>query len=293
MPDGPSSSPHAETGRPPPPSVRRCSASIGLFVVYATGGQPQLEGLLLFVVLGGIGVGIVVWAKRYLPARPVQRAAGPDRVDRRGASRLRRATSRRAARSSPAEASSPSSPAPPSPRSGIAAIFPIRSLGPAPGRRPEGDAVAQGQLAPGRRGRRADRGRPSWTSTAWSPSSREGHTDAADAPTLLIRLRPGTNQPAPGREGYAAGDLVAYSKLCTAPRVPGRALPGPGRPAALPVPPVDLRRPAGVPAGVRAGDPAAAAAADRRSTPRATSWPRATSAARSVPASGTGAGQRD
>ena len=62
--------------------------------------------------------------------------------------------------------------------------------------------MAQGE--PGRqRGRRADRGFP------------EGHTDAADAPTLLIHLRPGTNEPAPGREGYAAGDLVAYSKLCT------------------------------------------------------------------------------
>ena len=43
----------------------------------------------------------------------------------------------------------------------------------------------------------------------------EGHLDAADAPTLLIRLPPGVNQPMEGREGYAAGDLVAYSKLCS------------------------------------------------------------------------------
>jgi ubiquinol-cytochrome c reductase iron-sulfur subunit len=43
----------------------------------------------------------------------------------------------------------------------------------------------------------------------------ENDTLAGDAPTLLIHLNPGTNEPRPGRAGWAAGDLVAYSKLCS------------------------------------------------------------------------------
>ena len=43
----------------------------------------------------------------------------------------------------------------------------------------------------------------------------EGHTESADAVTLLIRLRPGENQPRRGRENWAAAEHVAYSKICT------------------------------------------------------------------------------
>lgn len=38
-----------------------------LLVVYALGGQTQLEGLLLTACLGGIGVGIVFWGQRLMP----------------------------------------------------------------------------------------------------------------------------------------------------------------------------------------------------------------------------------
>jgi ubiquinol-cytochrome c reductase iron-sulfur subunit len=38
---------------------------------------------------------------------------------------------------------------------------------------------------------------------------------AALAPTLLIRLAPGQNRPAKGRENWAVADHVAYSKICT------------------------------------------------------------------------------
>ncbi len=41
-----------------------------------------------------------------------------------------------------------------------------------------------------------------------------GHA-AADSVTILIRLRPGTNNPRPGRETWTAQDHIAYSKLCT------------------------------------------------------------------------------
>jgi ubiquinol-cytochrome c reductase iron-sulfur subunit len=42
-------------------------AGLALLVVYALGGQTQIEGLLLTVALGGIGFGIILWAQRLLP----------------------------------------------------------------------------------------------------------------------------------------------------------------------------------------------------------------------------------
>lgn len=43
-------------------------AGISLLVVYVMGGQTQVEGFLLAICLGGIGVGIVVWAQRLMEA---------------------------------------------------------------------------------------------------------------------------------------------------------------------------------------------------------------------------------
>jgi ubiquinol-cytochrome c reductase iron-sulfur subunit len=44
----------------------------------------------------------------------------------------------------------------------------------------------------------------------------QGHTDAADAPTLLIRYRPDQGfEPRQGREDWTVDGVVAYSKLCT------------------------------------------------------------------------------
>ena len=54
------------------------AASIGLGVVYALGGQVQLEGLLLFFALGGIAVGFIVWGQKLLPQGG--RAMAPVRV---------------------------------------------------------------------------------------------------------------------------------------------------------------------------------------------------------------------
>src|SRR5690349_12165698 len=45
-------------------------ASIALCVVYITGGQPQLEGLLLFFALGGIAAGFIHWGATLLPQGP-------------------------------------------------------------------------------------------------------------------------------------------------------------------------------------------------------------------------------
>ena len=45
-------------------------ASIALGVVFWQGGQTQAEGALLFVVLGGLGFGIVAWGKYLVPQGP-------------------------------------------------------------------------------------------------------------------------------------------------------------------------------------------------------------------------------
>jgi ubiquinol-cytochrome c reductase iron-sulfur subunit len=100
---------------------------------------------------------------------------------------------------------------------GLAALFPIRSLGPRPGR-----GLKE---TPYRAGIRivTEDGEPIAADTLPVDGVLtvfpEGHTDAADAPTLLIKLAPGRNDPKPGREDWvvsdATGELVAYSKLCT------------------------------------------------------------------------------
>ena len=99
---------------------------------------------------------------------------------------------------------------------GRRAAVPDPVAGPAAGAGPEGDAVS-GAAGCGwcrRTGRRS----------APTTSSRdgvitvfpEGHTDAADAPTLLIHYRDDQGfTPRPGREDWTVDDIVAYSKLCT------------------------------------------------------------------------------
>ncbi|HEY7873865.1 MAG TPA: Rieske 2Fe-2S domain-containing protein [Actinomycetota bacterium] len=173
-------------------------ASVGLTFVYAFGGQTQLEGALLGTSLGGLAAGLGLWTKRLLPSGPFVQERDVDRADDAARHELeddleeeaegigRRGFLVRALGAAVAAL-------------GIAALFPIRSLGRAPG----GSLFA----------------------TAWTPGARlvstedvpvtvedvpaggvitvfpEGHTDAADSATLLIHL--------------LDGDLVAYSKICT------------------------------------------------------------------------------
>ena len=75
---------------------------------------------------------------------------------------------------------------------------------------------------------------------------------------------PGTNEPRAGAGGLGRRRPRRLLEAVHARRLPGRPLPGAGRPAALPVPPVDVRRARRLPPDVRPGDPLAAAAADRR-----------------------------
>jgi ubiquinol-cytochrome c reductase iron-sulfur subunit len=188
-------------------------ASIGLAVVYWRGGQPQAEGVLLAVVLGGIGTGLALFARRFLPHGPYEEErgqigstdeevaafladfeAGNEQIARRGFLAALAAGSLGAL--------------------GLAALFPIRSLGPRPGAGLKETGFAGG----GKRLVTQD-GQPVQASELAVDGVLtvfpEGHTQDADSPALLIHLRPGQNKPRPGRETWAPDDLVAYSKLCS------------------------------------------------------------------------------
>jgi ubiquinol-cytochrome c reductase iron-sulfur subunit len=189
-------------------------AAIGLAVTYWEGGDAQWEGVLLAVVTGGIGVGIVLWAKHFMPGEEVAEdreplASADEDVAafaedyEAGESSLR---SRRLLLASAGGAMT---------AFGAALLFPIRSLGPRPGR-----GLKRTPFAPGNVRLVQQDGTPLKPSdlspdgvvTVWP----DGHTDAADAPTLLIRTRDSQDfRPRPGRERWTVHGIVAYSKLCT------------------------------------------------------------------------------
>ena len=187
-------------------------ASVVLAVVYWRGGQTQAEGICLFVITGGIGFGIVQWAKESTPDEEVTEArhsvessdaafeeasdlAGEVVVGRR---RLLIGLAGTALAAM-----------------GAALLFPIRSLGPRPGKNlkstPYSDAPKRVVTEDGVPVHIADVP-VDGVVTVWP----EGHTDAADSPTLLIHTRPNQGfKPHEGREDWTVDGIVAYSKLCT------------------------------------------------------------------------------
>jgi quinol---cytochrome c reductase iron-sulfur subunit len=189
-------------------------AALALAVVYWEGGQPQAEGILLAVILGGIGTGIVLWAKHFMPNEEVEEEREPlastdEEIEefvhdlQAGQSSLR---SRRVLVAMGGGACA---------ALGVALLFPIRSLGPRPGKDLKRTPYAEGNLRVVR-----EDGSPVRPSelpvdgviTVWP----EGHTDAADSSTLLIHLRPDQDfQPKPGRADWMVDDIVAFSKICT------------------------------------------------------------------------------
>lgn len=187
-------------------------SALGLAGVYVAGGQTQAEGVLLCLTLGGIGFGLVLWAKRFMPA-------GPE-VEDRG-----RLTSTRADRAAFVEDWDEGS-ATFERRSfltkmlggavgalGLALLFPVRSLGPSPGKgfdstawtegirlvREDGEPVPQTELA------------VNGVATVFP----EGHVGEEDSQAILLRLRPDELDLPEDQQGYAVDGLVCFSKVCT------------------------------------------------------------------------------
>ncbi len=189
-------------------------AAVGLGITYLQGGNPQLEGVLLALTLGGIGVGIVVWAKSFMPndevteeRHPVESAeedvAAFTADFERGTSGLKRrgmltglATAAFAALAG-------------------ALLFPIRSLGPRPGRdlkRTAYEDFPQRVVTEDGEPIRPEDVPVDGVLTVW-PESAVG---AADAPTLLIHTRPTQELRLGDRQvGWVVDGIIAYSKLCT------------------------------------------------------------------------------
>ena len=188
------------------------AAALGLAAVYVGGGQPQAEGALLFVALGGLGVGAVQWA-RQIDDGPVTDDRGElagseadqaavvddvgDDVERHRPPKTagQAAVGRRSGRWAwpPCSPSAPSAPAPATPwtappgaRAGAWSTARAASCGPTPCR-----------------------------SAAPSPSSPRGRPRRATPRSCWSGWRRGATGPGRGRETWAPEGNVAYSKICT------------------------------------------------------------------------------
>lgn len=188
------------------------AAALGLFAAYVLDASAQVQGALLGLALGGVGVGLLVWATRLMPEitqethdRPkaptdAEVASMAETVGA-GVGEIKRRTFLARLLAGAVGAL------------GLAAIVPIRSLGQAPG--------------------------SSLTTTAWTKGSRlvtadgtfvtkdtvelgsfttvfpEGHAGDATAQAVLIKVEPSLLQLPQDRMVWAPEGLVVYSKICT------------------------------------------------------------------------------
>ena len=187
------------------------AAGVSLLVLYVLGGQPQFEGILLTLCLGGIGAGIVVWGQRLMPSRIHVEKRGPvgGTPERIGdleealteeAGFSRRTLLIRALLGTIAGL-------------GAALAVPVFSLGPAPGRALFETAWRQGgrlAVAGGQPIRPGDL--PIGGVLTVFPNGDDHDPNSA---TLLIRVEPELLRLPGERAAWAPDGFVAYSKLCT------------------------------------------------------------------------------
>ncbi len=188
-------------------------AAIGFAAVYVQSGNTQALGILLFLMMAGVGVGLIVWAQRFMtPPEPEVEPrgqlesteedidafkadfdVGEYELERRGMLTKLLGLSAGAV--------------------GVAAIFPLKSLGPS--------AKESFQETPWANGTRVvdEQGRPIQANTVNTDGVLtvfpEGDVGDEFAQTLLIGLRPGQLVPVPGRETWTPNNIAAFSKVCT------------------------------------------------------------------------------
>jgi ubiquinol-cytochrome c reductase iron-sulfur subunit len=190
-------------------------AAIGLAITYVAGGQSQVEGVLLAAALGGLGYAFVVGGRHLLPQ-------GPDVEEREPM------------RSSPEEQELFlddfevfRAPGEPLARRkfllrmmgaavgalGVAALFPIASLGPNPGNKLKHTKWSKGARLIDEQGKtvHTDALEVGGVITVFP----EGHRNAADSQTLLLRVSDQDVTTKDGRETWGPQGYIAYSKVCT------------------------------------------------------------------------------
>jgi quinol---cytochrome c reductase iron-sulfur subunit len=187
------------------------AASLALAGVYLAGGQPQLEGALLAVSLGGIGAALILWGKRILtgpddvelrepPSPPGEVAAAEDAVEEGGEQIARRRFLVRLLGAAGGAL-------------GVALVFPIRSLGPSPGL-----TLLETPWTKGARLVTED-GRPLLASALEQGSVvtvfPEHQVGSADAQAVLVRVDPAKLALPSDRAAWAPEGNLCYSKVCT------------------------------------------------------------------------------
>jgi ubiquinol-cytochrome c reductase iron-sulfur subunit len=187
-------------------------AGVGLFVVYLRGGQVQLEGALLGVALGGLGYGFVLVGRRLLPqgpyteerdrlvATPEELAAFEEDMERGSPWLARRGFLVKMLALAGGAL-------------GLAAILPIRSLGPNPGNTLKTTQWRKGSRVVDEQGNpvRVDTLDEGGVITVFP----EGYLEDEESQTLLIRYDREKFKILDGRDDWVTHGYVAYSKVCT------------------------------------------------------------------------------
>jgi ubiquinol-cytochrome c reductase iron-sulfur subunit len=188
------------------------ACGVGLLVLYALGGQTQLEGLLLGGAFFGIGGGLVLWGKYLFPHEIVTEEREPHGSDRdtllatqeligesEEAVTRRRFLVRMLGGALAALAA--------------AFVFPIRSLGPNPGRTLFTTRWRRGMRVVDEDGNaiRSDTLLTNGVLTVFP----EGFTAAADSAAILVKVDPNELELPAERSGWAPDGNICYSKICT------------------------------------------------------------------------------
>ena len=183
-------------------------------VLYISSNNAQLQGILLGGSFGGIGVGMILWAKHLMPDEEVEQ----DRHDHHESTPEEQQQFFEMLESEAANVNRRGFLAKLGGAAlgvvGLAAIFPLKSLGPNPG-----NSLFRTDWKKGSRLLTPD-GRPVKAS-ALSVGGvltvfPEGVKNRDSAATLLIKVATsGEFKPRKGREDWAPEGNVAYSKVCT------------------------------------------------------------------------------
>jgi ubiquinol-cytochrome c reductase iron-sulfur subunit len=185
-------------------------AGVALLVVYALGGQTQVEGILLMVCLGGIGAGVVVWGQRLMVSKIEIEPRGEVGGSMADSATLTETIAEEAGFTrrtllvrwlGAALAGL-----------GAAVAIPVLSLGPAPGRSLFTTSWRAGaKLAPSGGDPVTAASIPVGGVLTVFPN---GDPTDPNSAALLIRLEP-EHASAPGTVDGADGTFVVFSKICT------------------------------------------------------------------------------
>ena len=185
---------------------------LALLVLYARGGQVQWEGVLLFVSLGGIGMGLSLWGKYLFGEEIVTEEREPMATgiveQTETADMLAEAEQQVTRRTFLSRLLIGAAGA-----FLVAMVFPLRSLGPSPGSSLLRTSWRRGLLVVDENGVpvRVD----DLVENAILTVFPEGHTDAEDSQAVIVKVDPATLQLPPGRQDWAPAGNVCYSKICT------------------------------------------------------------------------------